>query len=94
MSDLPTSPPADEVSAELLAEQITTFFVGVGATPICPVCQNDHWQVVVSGPLRPRLLMMAEGEQRFSPPYAPLVALACDRCGFVRMHLREKVLGT
>ncbi|MDP9095942.1 MAG: hypothetical protein M3N26_05195 [Pseudomonadota bacterium] len=92
MSDLPSSVTVDE-SPEVLAEKITKFFVGVGATPVCPVCQHEHWQLVQSGPLRPGLLMMAESEQRSSPPYAPLVAVACDQCGFLRMHLRDKVLG-
>lgn len=88
---------AEKAAREVLEEiaKAEAFFKRVGAKYACPVCSNEDWVFLSAGPgqeMRPGLPMVTTPPQILGVPTTPLIAFYCDTCGFVRAHLRQKVI--
>jgi len=99
MDDLPESDAANglnSVQNDLAAA--AEFFQKAKAAAACPICNNPTWEMLYAGEdldLRPALSMLAvrSSQKHLVPPQMPLVGFVCTNCAYVRLHIRQKVLG-
>lgn len=87
------SAPKPALNAQELTDQVAAFFERIGASDVCPVCGTTAWEVTAIGGYQPGLLMAQKDVPLTNMAYIPLIVANCERCGFLRSHLRSKVLG-
>ena len=84
---------------DIQPRDIEAFLRAVNAKGLtCPVCTNESWGFVYSpigddGQIHAYSLARTSGtgSDLYSKGHFPLVVLVCDRCGYVRLHQRERL---
>lgn len=82
----------------LYYDDAIAFFIAAGLRLGCNACNNESWNVVVnidedSVPKHPVMpLAGPDGGLYLGGQNFPFVATVCDRCGFVRLHSRSKII--
>ena len=70
--------------AKLLAQQALDALAQREVKTACPRCSFEKWRAEVYGALV--MPLPAMGGFMMPPPYAPVLSLTCQRCGFMSFH--------
>ena len=57
----------------------------------CPICDGDEFGITLIDQPLVNGMIDTDGNFNFPPPAILTYMLACNRCGFIRHHLAEKV---
>lgn len=84
---------------DIQPKDIEAFLSAINAKGLaCPVCTNESWGFIYSpighdGEIQAYSLARTSGTgaDLYAQGHFPLVVLTCDRCGYVRLHQRERL---